>query len=228
MDRLLKTTILLRVPGAAPSQTVVGQDDPAIDVGTVQAAVDQGGSVLLVGTFDFGNDGRVLLRKDVAISGEAEASSTPITTIIGGDWPFFAPAPADMPPAQRGPVISIERIHFRQPSAGAIRLVYTGGAYIRGNRVTEMQGRPLTTFLSRPGVLIGPRDAPITTVGSRLVTGPIVVIDNEIHLTGPDPTITCGIGVSVHPTDEADIYVARNLTTLCAPDCLDCARSRAA
>src|SRR5512138_1907367 len=82
VDRLLKTTILFRLPDAAPGQTVVGQDDPAVDVDAVQSAVDRGGSVRLLGTFDFGEDGQVLLQKDVAISGEADASSRPITTII--------------------------------------------------------------------------------------------------------------------------------------------------
>jgi hypothetical protein len=146
MDRLLKTTILFRLPDAVRAQTVVvGQDDPAIDVDALQTAVDRSSSVVLLGTFDFGKDGSVLLQKDVAISGETDASSRPITTIVGGDWPFVAPPPVDMPPAQTGPVISIESIHFRQPSGGAIQLVYTGGAYIRGNRLTQV-GRRSRSF----------------------------------------------------------------------------------
>jgi hypothetical protein len=227
MDRLLKTTILFRLPDAASEQTVlVGQDDPTVDVDAVQSAVDQGGSVLLLGTFDFGNDGRVLLQTDVAISGEVDASGRPITTIVGGDWPFVAPTPADMPPAQTGPMISIESIHFRQPSGGAIQIVYTGGAYIRGNRLTQVGRR---SFFRHAGILIGPRDAFITTtLCPRLVTGSIVVIDNEVHLTNPDPTLTAGIGVLVHPIDGADVYVARNLTTRCGRGCLDCSRSRVA
>jgi hypothetical protein len=206
---------------------VVGQDDPAVDVDAVQSAVDRGGSVRLLGTFNFGNDGRVLLQKDVAISGEADASSRPITTIVGGDWPFVAPTPADMLPEQTGPVISIESIHFRQPSGGAIQLVYTGGAYVRGNRLTQVRRRSFTAFFRHTGVLIGPRDAFLrTTLGARLVTGSIVVIDNEVHLTNPDPTLTAGIGVFVHPIDGADVYVARNLITRCVRGCLDCSRSR--
>jgi hypothetical protein len=207
---------------------VIGQDDPAVDVDAVQAAVHQGGNVLLLGTFDFGKDGRVLLPKDVAISGEADASGRPITTIIGGDWPFFAPTPADTLPAPTGPVVSIESIHFSQPSGGAIQLVYTGGAYIRGNKVTAVHRRSCTAFF-HAGVLIGPRDAFITTTLSpRPVTGSFVVIDNEVHLTNPDPTLTSGIGVFVHPIDGMDVYVARNLITRCARGCLDCSRSRAA
>ena len=229
MDRLLKTTILFRLPDAAPEQTVVGQDDPAVDVDAVQTAVDRGGSVLLLGTFDFGEDGRVLLQTDVAISGEADASSRPLTTVIGGDWPFFAPTPTDLPPAHPGPVISIESIHFRHPSGGAIQLVHTGGAYIRANKVTAVRRRSFTAFFRHAGLLIGQRDAFITTtICPRLVTGSIVVIDNEVHLTNPDPTLTAGIGVFVHPIDGADVYVARNLITRCARGCLDCSRSRAA
>jgi len=230
MDRLFKTTILFRPRDAASAQTVlVGQDDPTVDVDAVQSAVDQGGSVLLLGTFDFGNDGRVLLQKDVAISGEADASGRPITTIVGGDWPFVAPTPADMSPAQTGPMISIESIHFSEPLGGAIQLVYTGGAYIRGNRLTQVRKRSFTAFFRHTGVLIGPRDAFLTTtLGARVVTGSILVIDNEVHLTNPDPTLTAAIGVFVHPIDGADVYVARNLITCCARGCQDCSRSRAA
>lgn len=229
MDRLLKTTILFRLPSAPPGQTVVGQDDPAVDVDAVQTAVDRGGSVLLLGTFDFGNDGRVLLQKDVAISGEADASGRPITTIVGGDWPFMAPPPADLPPSHPGPVISIESLHFRHPSAGAIQLVYTGGAYIRANKLTAVRRRSFATFFRDTGLLIGQRDAFITTTHCPpLVTGSIVVIDNEVHLANPDPPLTAGIGVFVHPNDGADVYVARNLTTPCARGCLNCNRSRVA
>jgi hypothetical protein len=228
MGRLLKTTILFRLPDAAPGQTVVGQDDLAVDVDAVQSAVDRGGSVRLLGTFDFGNDARVLLQTDVAISGEADASNRPLTTITGGDWPFFAPPPVGMPPTHPGPVISIESIHFRHPSGGAIQLVYTSGAYIRANKLTAVRRRSFTAFFRHAGVLVGPRDAFITTtLCPPLVTGSIVVIDNEVHLTNPDPTLTAGIGVFVHPIDGADIYVARNLITPCARGCMDCSRLRA-
>jgi hypothetical protein len=215
--RLLKATILFGLPGGEVAQTVVvGQHDPARDVAAVQAAVDQGGSVLLLGTFDFGDDGRVLLQKSVRISGEADASDVPITTIMGGDWPFLAPAPSSMPPAQAGPVISVENICFRQPSGGAIHLVYTGGAYIRGNKVTEIRRRPFTTFLRGAGVLIGPCDVPIAGICTRLVTGSIVVMDNEVHRMDPCATKTSVVGVFVHPSDEADVYIRPRIA--CATD----------
>ncbi len=105
--RLLRATLhasaFFLLPCAALAQAVVvGQGNPSIDVPAVQAAVDQGGSVLLVGTFDFGDTGRVVLSKDVAISGEADSSGAPTTTVIGGDWTFFSPLPATLPPSEAG------------------------------------------------------------------------------------------------------------------------------
>lgn len=230
--RLLRTTLYVSLffllPCAAFAQAViVGQGNPSIDVPAVQAAVDQGGSVLLVGTFDFGDTGRVVLSKDVAISGEADSSGAPTTTVIGGDWTFFSPLPATLPPTQPGPKIRIQSIHFRQPLGTAIHLAYCGGANIRGNKVTEIRKRPFTTFFRRAGVLIGPRDATdngitaTTTIFPRLVTGSIKVTDNEIDLAGPDPTITSGIGAFINLTDGAEVYVARNTVTNCTRNCLD-------
>ena len=39
-----------------PVTVVVGTDNPSVDVAAVQSAVDKGGTVILRGTFDFGND----------------------------------------------------------------------------------------------------------------------------------------------------------------------------
>lgn len=225
--RFLKATlhasVLSLLPCAAFAQVViVGQSDPAVDVPAVQAAVDQGGSVVLVGTFDFGDTGRVLLRRDVAISGEADASGTPTTTILRGDWTFFSPLPSPMPPAQPGPVISVQSINFREPRGVAIHLAYCGGAQIRGNKVSEIRRRLFTTFFRRAGVLIGPRDALVTTtIFPRLVTGSLEVTDNEIDVGGSDPTTTSGLGVFINLTDGADVYVARNRVTNCTRNCLD-------
>ncbi len=45
--------------------TIVGQNNPTVDIQAVQKAVDQGGTINLKGTFDFGNEGRVNITKDV-------------------------------------------------------------------------------------------------------------------------------------------------------------------
>src|SRR2546428_740349 len=88
---ILRASVFFLLPCTALAQAVVvGQGNPSIDVPAVQAAVDQGGSVLLVGTFDFGDTGRGVLRKDVAISGGAGSFGAPPATVTGGgvDFPF--------------------------------------------------------------------------------------------------------------------------------------------
>ena len=133
---------VLLLPHVAAGQAVVGgQNNPAVDVPAVQAAVDQGGSVLLVGTFDFGDAGRVLLRKDVDISGEIVGNATPVTTIRGGDWPFYSPLPAQMPPTQPGPKVTVQYIHFDGAKGVAVHLAYTGGASVHNNKMTGLRGR---------------------------------------------------------------------------------------
>src|SRR2546427_7471336 len=70
---------VLLLPHVAAGQTVVGgQNNPAVDVPAVQAAVDQGGSVLLVGTFDFWDAGRGLLSKNLDMSGVGESRRSPL------------------------------------------------------------------------------------------------------------------------------------------------------
>src|SRR2546427_10706138 len=95
---LFAVPVLLLPHCAAGQAVVVGQNNPAVDVPAVQATVDQGGSVLLVGTFDFGEAGRVLLRNDVDISGEIVGNATPVTTIHGGGWPIYHPPARPSPP----------------------------------------------------------------------------------------------------------------------------------
>src|SRR4051794_22551743 len=87
------------IPVLASAQTVVvGANDPAIDLPAVQAAVNQAGSVLLQGTFDFGTAGRVLINNDVEIGGETDVHGVPVTIINRGEWPFHPPYPPVMPP----------------------------------------------------------------------------------------------------------------------------------
>ncbi len=57
----------------AQGVTVVGQDNPAVDVPAVQAAVDGGGTVYLSGTFDFGQR-NVVITKGVNVIGETGSS----------------------------------------------------------------------------------------------------------------------------------------------------------
>jgi len=97
-------------PQLAPTTVVLGTDNPLIDVPAVQSAVDQGGTVLLKGTFDFGADagnhivvpGRpypaqdvkgkstvFIYQKDVRIIGETGKHGELLTVVKNGMPPFW-------------------------------------------------------------------------------------------------------------------------------------------
>ena len=92
--------------GIGEPAVVVGADNAAVDVGAVQSAVDNNDSVLLVGTFDFGDSVRVLLTKGVEICGQADDWGVPLTTIRRGQWDFYTPYPSTMPPPIGPPVLN--------------------------------------------------------------------------------------------------------------------------
>jgi hypothetical protein len=92
-------------PQVAPTTVVQGVDNPLYDVPAVQSAVDQGGTVILRGTFDFGTDagnhiivpGRTgaaqdrkgastvfIYQKDVTIKGETGKQGELITVVKNG------------------------------------------------------------------------------------------------------------------------------------------------
>ncbi len=196
---------VLLLPHVAAGQTVVGgQNNPAVDVPAVQAAVDQGGSVLLVGTFDFGDAGRVLLRNDVDISGEIVGNATPVTTIRGGDWPFYSPLPAQMPPTQPGPKITVQYLHFDGAKGVAVHLAYTGGASVHNNKMTGLRGRLFAPGqFRRVGVEIGPfdsRDRTNIQITPLLVSGSIEVFDNDVDSSGAEPSTATRTSRSASPS----------------------------
>lgn len=97
-------------PQVAPTTVVLGADNPLVDVPAVQSAVDQGGTVILSGTFDFGADagnhiivpGRAgaaqdekgkstvfIYRKDVTIVGETGTQGELLTVVKNGMPAFW-------------------------------------------------------------------------------------------------------------------------------------------
>lgn len=211
--------LVLLVPFVAAAQTVVtGQNNPAGDIPAVQAAVNGGGSVLLVGTFDFGDAGRVLLLNDVDILGEVDEAGNRLTTIRRGEWTFFTPLPTPMPPTTRGPKVSIQNIHFDGAKGTAIHLAHSGGALLQNNKVTGMRGRAfgLDNF-DRTPIIVGPentRPRKNVEMTPLLVSGDIQVFDNEVSVAGAEPaTKTRGVGIFISMYVGADVRVERNLVT---------------
>src|ERR1700694_1817914 len=114
-------TIVLGWAASAAAQAVVGgTGDPGIDVPAVQAAVDQGGEVILKGQFSFDRPptivpalpgfplGMVLVSRAVAISG-TQNDEGEMTTIVAGTNPFEIEA--------RGFSVKIQGLRFVRPKA---------------------------------------------------------------------------------------------------------------
>ena len=145
--RSLATLLLLTLTGVAWAEEPVvvnGAGDPARDVPAVQAAVDRGGAVVLKGMFDFGERGRVTIRRSVSVSGDAGASVRDPrgNTIKGGFWTFFSPLPDRLPPEQPGPQISIQGLRFEGALWAPINIAHASRVRIVGNRVTNVRPHP--------------------------------------------------------------------------------------
>lgn len=102
--------LFLVIPVAGQTKILYGANNPAVDVPAVQAAVDQGGLVILKGTFDFGSDagnhiivpGRAgaaqdvkgkstvfIYKKNVTILGMTDRRGNLTTVVKNGMPPFW-------------------------------------------------------------------------------------------------------------------------------------------
>jgi len=203
-------------PGSGTA-VVVGQNDSTFDVGAVQAAVNGNRSVVLTGTFDFGVAGRVVLNCDVDITGEADTSGAPLTTIRSGEWNFFTPYPSFKTPLPAGPRVSIQHLHFVAARGTAVHLAYSGGASLRANVIDDMRARYIGAVGERAAIVVGPAllgGAPNNTFFPGLVSGDIQIADNTIDVSGPEsPLTTRGTGMFVSMYVGADVRIERNLVT---------------
>ena len=211
-------TLLLAGPLYAYDSVVTGKNNAEIDVQAVQEAVDKGGAVLLKGTFNFGQKGRVNIKNDIEISGESNAEGRPLTKITGGFWTFHSPLPTtELPLPGPGPKIKIKKIHFDGAVWTPMHFPYTSGAEIIGNKVTNVQpyGVPYKwkggdTLLVTAGVLFGTRFAHRDKILPGGTTGNLIVNNNNIDLRCPDPKMTMGQGVFFLWTWGATIEIKGN------------------
>ena len=215
--------------------TIVGRNNPGFDIQEIQNAVDQGGTVNLKGTFDFGNEGRVNIIKDVKIIGETDNKGTPATKIKGGFWTFFSPLPAKLPPEAPGPKITIQAIHFDGALWTPIYLAYSSGATITKNKITnvrpqveEMRFGPLagkpTDFYRQQGILCTPDFAQPWETRKYipdLFTGNLIIEDNDIDLTNDVPAKTVAQGVWVTWTTGINAQIQRNTVINCARNSIE-------
>jgi len=219
--RKLAATLALLVALALPAradQTVVGTGDPAQDVANVQAAVNQGGTVILRGHFDFGPEGRVKITRDVRIRGEKDGRGEPATVVTGGRWTFHSPLPvAGATPSTKGPVVAVHAIHFRRAEGTPLHFTFVGGLDVRGCVVSELRPQELAikwsdgdTLPFAAGVVVGNRiDSPSQRV-KNAATGVIRIAGNTFRLDVDRPGHTAGFGVLADWTTGADIAIERN------------------
>ena len=210
---------------------VTGNENPELDVKAVQEAVDKGGSVLLKGTFDFGNKGQVKITKDAEISGEMDSENNPLTKIKGGFWSFHSPLPSkESAPEAPGPKITIQGIHFDGAIWTPIYLAYTSGADISNNKITNVipfeikhkwQGGD--SFWWQSGAVLGTqfinwKKKPFPGA----VTGKLVFQKNNVDLQTDKPKVTLGQGVYYQLTWGADIEIRDNVFTNVSRNSIEC------
>ena len=202
----------------AYDSVVTGKNNADIDVKAVQEAVDKGGLVLLKGTFNFGQKGRVNIKNDIEISGESNAEGRPLTRITGGFWTFHSPLPTtELPLPGPGPKMKIRNIHFDGAVWTPMHFPYTSGAEITGNKITNVHpyGVPYKwkggdKLLVTAGVLFGTRFAHRDKILPGASTGNLIVNNNNIDLRCKDPKMTMGQGVFFLWTWGATIEIKRN------------------
>jgi len=198
--------------------TVVGQNNPSIDIQAVQRAVDEGGTINLKGTFDFGNEGRVNITKDVKIMGEKDSEGSLLTKIKGGFWTFHSPLPSQLPPGVPGSQITIQSIHFDGALWTPIHLAYCSGATVTDNKIRNVKPNRVTIsglpeMNYQQGIFCGtlfvqPKET--RKYQPNAFTGPLTIVDNDIDLTNDAPTKTMAQGVWVVWTTGINAQIQRN------------------
>jgi serine/threonine protein kinase len=206
---------------AALAVVVTGTGEPAIDVPAVQAAVDQGGDVILKGHFSFGTPptkpvapllasgwyppaAEVLVLKAVTIFGARDAHGE-MTTIEAGTIPFYVNAPGER--------VTIRGLRFVRPIAVAI-LVYA----VRGVEIASCRIEGVVPFAGgSEGIAINTRGEipmPASPGNPENVSGHLLIARNDIDAVGGTAhDATTGVlvfGVGQSPNDEVDLDIIGN------------------
>src|SRR5690349_503382 len=180
----------------APEHGVVvhGTGDPRVDIPAVQAAVDQGGEVILTGHFSFDApatkplapalevpavglppSAEILIAKAVTISGPPEDEQGGLTTIDGGTVPFYIAAP--------GQSVTIRGLRFVRPTSAAILAYAVTGLEISSTRIEGVV--PFAQLSNGVGISTGGGIPDPSTPGNpELVSGSLRIEGNDIDMVG--------------------------------------------
>jgi hypothetical protein len=208
---------------SAQAVIVAGTGDPDIDTPAVQAAVNQGGRVVLMGHFSFDRPptapAGAIYNRMVTISNSVVISGTPddegeMPTIAGGNWPFFIDA--------FGSHVTIQRLHFIRPKAGAIWVYAVSGLTISNCRI---EGVEATAEFGTQANVSGPLSGGIGVYGDpappgmarpghpKNFSGTLKIVNNDIDMGARTGATSLGIvifGAGKSPGQEVDIYVTGN------------------
>jgi hypothetical protein len=208
-------TLAVAATAAAQDITVVGTGDPSVDVPAVQAAVDQGGTVVLKGHFSFDAPptvaeqpggaafGTIRISQTVAISGAVDDQGQ-MTVIENGTDPFYVEAP--------GSHVSIQGLHFLHSKGHVIRVVAAGGLVISSNSIegpASAGGNVLAILIDTVGGV--PNADQLGQAGN--ISGTLVISNNDIDLQAQTGHNYLGIvvfGAGNSPDQEVDLYISEN------------------
>lgn len=209
---------------AAAQIVVVGTGDPDVDVPAVQAAVDQGGDIILKGHFSFnraptvpmalGGLATVLVSKAVAISGAQDQDEDgarhgrehgEMTTIEGGTTPFYVEAP--------GASVAIQGLRFIRPKGNTAIFVYAvSGLVIASCKIEGLE--PITGVGGGIDIVtVKGLPSPTNPGKPENISGTLLIANNDIDLAGGTALanmlgiIVFSVGV---PAAEVDLYISGN------------------
>ncbi len=217
MNRVLNlalVSLIASVASPARATLVEGQNDSAVDVANVQAAVDQGGEVTLRGLFDFGA-GSVVIANDVDISGQVGKDGTLLTTISGGVRPFSS-GPAPAPVLAPGPRISIRHLDFVGAHAPAISLTYASGIDISGNHFSGIVPAPSLGMPYQRAVYI----SGLAQSHPEAITGTVTVAHNVMDMDTSLAPVMCQ-GVALFLTTGVEAEISHNQIFACSRNSIE-------
>src|SRR5215831_14607086 len=202
---LLLVNCSRNVLAAVQPVVVTGTGDAKRDVAAVQAAVDRGGQVVLVGHFSFdipptkpvgAAHGRMItVSKQVVISGNRDEHGE-MPAIVGGFFPFLIDAPNSS--------VSIRGLRFVRPNGGAIWSYSVRGLMIANCQVEGVEpSAELGDYggIPRPvaiAIFVGSnRSLPRADLAeqSENNSGGLSILNNDIDVGGTNGDQTVAINV---------------------------------
>jgi hypothetical protein len=213
--RILTVAIALATGALAAATVVTGTGKPDVDIPAVQAAVNLGGEVVLMGHFSFDTpptvptglqaigipQATILISKAIAVSGAGDAS------IEAGTIPFYVEAP--------GATVTIQNVRFVRPAKSAIIVYAVSGLVVAS---CSIEGFTLLPNIQFSGIAVIANDMAVTPSPTQPghpenLSGRIVIANNDIDAGGNPSGNVLGIttfSAGVSPDREVDLYITGN------------------